>query len=76
MDKSVKELGAILSDTYENAPRGKQVIMVLLFGVRYREEIDRVGLKDVIATSGIPLGYLAEVNKGMNLAEYVVPIQK
>ena len=76
MDRSAKELGAILSDMYENAPRGKQVTMVHMFGIRYCKDIEKVGLKDVITASGIRPTYLVEVNKGMNLAEYVVPIQK
>lgn len=71
MDKSAEELGAILQHMYETAPRGKQVTMVHLFGIQYRHQIEKVGLKDVITASGIRPTYLVEVNKGMNLGDFV-----
>ncbi len=74
MSKSAKELGQILADMYENAPRKELVVMVHLFGVQYHKEIRELGLKDIIEASGIPSNYGAEVNKGVNLAKYVMPI--
>ena len=76
METEAKRLGAILNDMYENAPRGRQVTMIHLFGIQYSEDIERVGVKDVVTASGIKSTYITEVNKGMNLAEYVVPVQK
>lgn len=54
---------------YENAPGGKQVTVVHMFGIRYYKDIEKVGLRDVTTASGIRTIYLVEVNKGMNLAE-------
>jgi hypothetical protein len=45
--------------------------MVHVFGIQYRDQIEKVGLKDVITASGIRPTYLVEVNKGMNLADFV-----
>ena len=76
MSRTAKELGQILTDMYENAPRKELVVMVHLFGVQYHEEIKEIGIKEIVEASGIPSNYTAEINKGVNLAKYVMPIPK
>lgn len=71
MINSVEELGAILADMYKNAPHKRLVTMIHLFGIQYHEDIRRLGVKEVVEKSGIGDKYHAEVNKGINLAEYV-----
>lgn len=69
-----KELGAILSQMYNDAARGEQVTMIHLFGVKYHKEIKLVGVKEVIREAGISSTYSTEVSKAMNLAKYVKAI--
>lgn len=66
-----KELGQILNDMYTNAPRGEQVTMIHLFGVKYSEEIRKCGIKEIVKESGIRSTYLTEISKAVNLAKYV-----
>lgn len=69
--KSPKELGEILREMYENAPRKEQVTFIHLFGIKYHEEIKSAGIREVVELSGIPITYRTEVNKGVNLGRYV-----
>lgn len=68
------ELGKILKDMYENAPRGYQVANIHLFGVKYAEIIKNSNVKaaDIIKASGIHTSYTTELSKGIKLARYVV----
>jgi len=66
-----KELGLILKEAYDNAPRGKIVVMIHLFGIDYSKEILKAGIREVIEESGIGESFKAELNKGVNLADYV-----
>ena len=70
---TANELGAILSDMYNDAPRGKQVTMIHLFGLKYHDFIRQVGVREVVQVARIKSTYITEVNKGVNLAEYAVP---
>lgn len=58
---------------YEEAPKGHTVAKIHLFGVIYSNEIDGCdgSIKDIVMSSGIPVSYVVEVNKGKNLAQYV-----
>lgn len=60
---------------YNNAPHGKQVANIHLFGVKYADIIQRnhYNVKDIVAASGINISYATEVSKGIKLSEYVVP---
>ncbi len=75
MNRTVRELGEILADMYTNAPRKEQVTMIHLFGVKYHEDVQREGVREVIEASGIHSTYRTELNKAIKLARYVVPIQ-
>ncbi|MNN11828.1 hypothetical protein D3C81_1248030 [compost metagenome] len=72
---NAQKLGKILSEMYHNAPDGKQVAKIHLFGVKYADIIHRnhYSVKDIVASSGIRSSYVSEVNKGIKLSEFVIP---
>ena len=69
---TAKELGNILNDMYSNALKKEQVTMILLFGVKYAEQIGRVGTREVVEASGLNISYIAEISKAVRLAQYVI----
>ena len=73
---TINELGAKLSEMYNNARAGEAVAMIHLFGINFADEINRNSKKEIILKSGIPISYLTELTKGVKLAEYVTPINK
>lgn len=73
MSKTLNELGTILADMYSNAPKKEQVTMIHLFGVKYADDIQKVGIREVIEQSKIHSTYRTELNKAVKLAKYVSP---
>ncbi len=73
MSKTLNELGSLLGEMYSNALKKEQVTMIQLFGVKYAEDIQKVGIREVIEQSGIHLSYRTELNKAVKLAKYVSP---
>ncbi len=73
MSKTLNELGSLLEEMYSNAPKKEQVTMIHLFGVKYAEDIQKVGIREVIEQSGIHSTYRTELNKAVKLAKYVNP---
>lgn len=69
--RTAEQLGKVLKEMYDNAPKKEQVIMIHLFGIKYHDEIKNAGIKDVVDASGIKSTYKVEVNKGVNLSKYV-----
>lgn len=69
------ELGKILKEMYENAPRGYQVANIHFFGVKYASIIlgRHYKVSEIIRASGINQSYATELSKGIKLARYVVP---
>lgn len=73
------ELADKLAEMYQNA-KGDKAAMIHLFGIKYADVIRRSGYNagDIIIsarlTDGtrIPDSYKTEINKGMNLAKYVI----
>lgn len=76
---TIMELGAALSNMYDNAEEGEKVTMIHLFGIKYskyirengyvaREIINNTKLQD---GSQIKNSFDTEINKGINLAKYV-----
>ena len=63
------ELVRILQKAIETAPIGEKAISVVMFGIRYTDELSRVSVAAVCKAAGIP-GW-SEVNKGVMLAKYV-----
>ena len=68
------ELGSILNGMYENAKTGETVLMIHLFGIKYASEIRKckVSMKEIAKAANIPESYATEINKGVNLAKYVM----
>lgn len=69
------QLGQILKEMYENAPKGFKVANIHFFGVKYAKTIMDSGYSpsDIIRASGINPSYSTELSKGIKLARYVVP---
>jgi len=68
---TAKELGKILNEMYTNAPKKEQVTMIYLFGIKYHNEIETIGNREVVEASGINTSYTAEISKALRLAKYV-----
>ena len=58
------ELATKIKEVHDTAPERELVTMILLFGIKYSSEIKKVGIKNVIAQSGIKDAYYIEVTKG------------
>jgi hypothetical protein len=71
---TLNELGKILKDMYDNAPRGDQAAIIHLFGVKYADEIrnSEYTPKDILRSVNMPESYQAEINKGIKLSKYVI----
>ena len=77
---TVNELGHELSMMYDDAPEGEKATMVHLFGIRYSKIIreNRITVPEILRNtmlrngSRIDDGYSPEINKGINLAKYVI----
>lgn len=69
------QLGKILREMYDNAPKGYKVANIHLFGVKYAEVILEKNFKviEIIRASGLNESYLTEISKGIKLARYVIP---
>lgn len=67
------ELAALLRAMYDGAKRNEAACQVHLFGIKYAKELQECGcpLKEIVQLSGISMGYLSEVSKGVKLAQYV-----
>ena len=74
---SIEELGAVLSDMFNNSPKEDAALMIRLFGIRYAAEIkkDNYSNEEIIKASGISELYLNELSKGVKLSVYVSPKQ-
>ena len=67
------ERAALLRAMYDGAKRNEAACQVHLFGIKYAKELQECGcpLKEIVQLSGISMGYLSEVSKGVKLAQYV-----
>ncbi|MBL7769306.1 MAG: hypothetical protein JNK20_10040 [Flavipsychrobacter sp.] len=72
---TLNQLSSTLKEMYSNAPKKEQVTMVHLFGIKYAEHLQKIGVREVVQQSGLPISYNTEINKGINLAKYVSPKQ-
>lgn len=72
------ELAALLRAMYDGAKRNEAACQVHLFGIKYAKELQECGcpLKEIVQLSGISMGYLSEVSKGVKLAQYVEPKER
>ncbi|MEA4919787.1 MAG: hypothetical protein VB078_02510 [Clostridiaceae bacterium] len=67
------ELAGILREIYANAKRNETVCQIHLFGINYAHELQSgsYSLKHILELSGISMGYLSEISKGVKLSKYV-----
>lgn len=67
------ELGNILRDMYNGAPKGYKVTNIHLFGIKYADIITRnnYSVKEIVKSSGLNESYATEVSKGIKLSRYV-----
>lgn len=65
---TVNELGAILSDMYNNADGGSKVSSIHVFGIKYGRIIREKDFKasEIIRASGINESYATELHKGLS----------
>jgi len=70
---TINELGNKLRKMYDTKGANKTT-MIHLFGVIYSNEIREAGIKpiEIVKVAQMHESYQTEVNKGMNLSEYVV----
>ena len=72
-EMSEYELGQILKEMYDNAPKGEAVAFIHIFGIKYADIIRDSGYSsaNIVDASGLPKSYCTEVTKGMKLSKYV-----
>jgi len=76
----ISDLSKKLSQMYEDAPEGEKVAMIHLFSIRYAKIIreKHYTAKDILKhtklkdETKISEKYVAEINKGVNVAKYVI----
>ena len=81
-----KKLARKLEAMYDGAPEGEKVAHIILFGIKYAEELDDAAKQagcpiwKIIKSSGLKKSlnlkkytYTSEINYGMTLAKYVKP---
>ena len=68
------ELAAELRRMYESAGRNEAACQVHLFGIKYARELQSSGytLRHILELSGVSMGYLSDISKGVKLSKYVV----
>ena len=66
------EAGEMLRQMYLSAPIGEQAAHVHLFGIKYADRLGGLSNPEIVRRSGLASSYATKVNKGLNLAKYVV----
>ena len=66
------ELASLLRETYETAPYRRKHSFVVLFGIKYSEQLKSHSISSVCALSGIGK-WGPQVSMGVQLADYVTP---
>ncbi len=66
-------LALLLRQAYDRAGRNETACQIHLFGIQYATELKACGcpLRQIVQLSGISMGYLPELSKGVKLAGYV-----
>ncbi|MEQ6389237.1 hypothetical protein RZN22_07885 [Bacillaceae bacterium S4-13-58] len=65
------QLGNILRDMYNGAPKGYKATNIHLFGIKYSDTRNDYSVKEIVKSSGLNESYVTEVNKGIKLSRYV-----
>ena len=69
---TVEEAARILNRMYDRGRRLKEVsAYVLLFGIKYAEELGALSVPEVVKRAGIPPSYPIEIYNGIKLSKYV-----
>jgi hypothetical protein len=71
IEMTIEEAAKTLSLRYERAPKGQKVTQLYLFGIEYAESIKDMSMADLAIRAGISKTFGTELNKAVNLAEYV-----
>ena len=71
---TLMELAGALRQMYDTAPAKRKATAIHLFGIKYVDEIREAHYTpgDLLRAAGMKTSYAVEINKGMNLAEYVI----
>ena len=71
---TLKDFGITLSNMYQNAPEGKKVLMIHLFGIKYAKEIKESDYKvsDILKQAEIRISHDINIRAGIHLADYVI----
>jgi len=71
MKKSIDQIGKLLADTYSKAPKKEKVTAIIVFSIKHSEDIQRLGIKEILQNAKLPIGYRPEVSKAIRLSKYV-----
>ena len=68
---TVEEAGDVLRRMHSGALHGEKSISLIIFGVKYADDLEGMTLASVIQKSGIHPTADVEIGYGMKLAQYV-----
>ncbi|WP_217513094.1 HTH-like domain-containing protein [Vibrio metschnikovii] len=70
---SIRDFAEVLRAMYQDAPRGEQVLMIHLFGIKFGEiiRIKNISISTLVTEARMSTNYVTELNKGIGLAKYV-----
>jgi hypothetical protein len=68
---TVAEAARLLRNMYYNAPEGEMVTNLLLFGIKYADEIHSLSLRQLVDYAAMPASYTLQIRHGINLSKYV-----
>lgn len=72
MAMTVEKAAAKLKSMYRvDAPRGKKGPYLILFGIKYADDLARLPLASVIREAGLHRSADVQIRHGMKLADYV-----
>lgn len=66
---TVAELTRRLDEAAHHAPEGEIVVSIHLFAIRHAPDLRTVSIPEVIAAAGARKSYVAEMHKGVKLAQ-------
>ena len=68
---TTEQAGTILRRAHADAPHGEKSIRLILFGVKYAADLERMQLSDVIKKAGLHPSANVEIRYGIKMAKYV-----
>ena len=71
MAMTVGEAAAVLKRMYRDAPAGEKGPCLILFGIKYVDDLARLSLRSVIRESGLHRSADVQIRHGMKLEKYV-----